>query len=316
VCPTGYTGDLCESTFDLCDAQPCFNGGTCIQGATHVEYTCACLASQTGDHCETSIASGTKLSSSSGAVPTSILIAVVAGLAALVALVAIVAIVRRRRQEPSAPMDQVPLDRTTSVEYTTAWGEAENFMGARKNMPKRDQSIIGGATEGTSASPKSLRSPSMKKKKDAAGVMEAKRVNPLLASGMAEPVVDDDWYERNSAALPGISNWIYEDEPDETPSPSASRTSSSIMASLAASLAADKAAAAAASSARRTSRNGYEQAPDIESGSDEDTGPVTRSAARRQPSFQPGLDAMECEADRPSLRRRSSRTPRVNEDET
>jgi Notch-like protein len=49
---TGYTGSTCQEQIDECAASPCQNGGTCTDGIN--SYTCACVNGYTGTNCETS----------------------------------------------------------------------------------------------------------------------------------------------------------------------------------------------------------------------------------------------------------------------
>ncbi|KAH3747208.1 hypothetical protein DPMN_181630 [Dreissena polymorpha] len=39
---TGYYGDTCSSMFRICNANPCTNNGSCVQGAGPEDYTCSC----------------------------------------------------------------------------------------------------------------------------------------------------------------------------------------------------------------------------------------------------------------------------------
>ncbi|XP_064827217.1 versican core protein-like [Oncorhynchus masou masou] len=50
VCPTGYTGQRCETDVDECQSYPCRNGATCMDGVN--SFTCLCLPSYTGGLCE------------------------------------------------------------------------------------------------------------------------------------------------------------------------------------------------------------------------------------------------------------------------
>ncbi|XP_031665034.1 versican core protein isoform X2 [Oncorhynchus kisutch] len=50
VCPTGYTGQRCETDVDECQSNPCRNGATCMDGVN--SFTCLCLPSYTGGLCE------------------------------------------------------------------------------------------------------------------------------------------------------------------------------------------------------------------------------------------------------------------------
>uniref|UniRef100_A0A4W3HTH2 Cadherin EGF LAG seven-pass G-type receptor 1 n=1 Tax=Callorhinchus milii TaxID=7868 RepID=A0A4W3HTH2_CALMI len=55
-CPTGFTGDYCETEIDLCYSDPCGNHGLCR--SREGGYTCECYEDYTGDHCEMSARSG------------------------------------------------------------------------------------------------------------------------------------------------------------------------------------------------------------------------------------------------------------------
>merc|ERR1712232_1271564 len=52
-CPLGYEGGLCEIDVDDCSANPCQNGGVCVDGLN--SYQCECAAGFTGNHCESDI---------------------------------------------------------------------------------------------------------------------------------------------------------------------------------------------------------------------------------------------------------------------
>ncbi|XP_078500339.1 cadherin EGF LAG seven-pass G-type receptor 2 isoform X1 [Lissotriton helveticus] len=55
-CPSGFTGDYCETEVDLCYSSPCRNNGHCR--SREGGYTCECLDDFTGDHCELNVRSG------------------------------------------------------------------------------------------------------------------------------------------------------------------------------------------------------------------------------------------------------------------
>uniref|UniRef100_H2THB8 Cadherin, EGF LAG seven-pass G-type receptor 2 n=1 Tax=Takifugu rubripes TaxID=31033 RepID=H2THB8_TAKRU len=55
-CPTGFTGDYCETEIDLCYSKPCGAHGVCR--SREGGYTCECLEDYTGEHCELSARSG------------------------------------------------------------------------------------------------------------------------------------------------------------------------------------------------------------------------------------------------------------------
>nr|XP_057933071.1 cadherin EGF LAG seven-pass G-type receptor 1 isoform X1 [Doryrhamphus excisus] len=54
-CPTGFTGDYCETEIDLCYSGPCKNNGRCR--SREGGYTCECLEDFTGEHCEVNASS-------------------------------------------------------------------------------------------------------------------------------------------------------------------------------------------------------------------------------------------------------------------
>uniref|UniRef100_A0A8C8FAU5 Versican core protein n=1 Tax=Oncorhynchus tshawytscha TaxID=74940 RepID=A0A8C8FAU5_ONCTS len=64
VCPTGYTGQRCETDVDECQSNPCRNGATCMDGVN--SFTCLCLPSYTGGLCE----QGTRPGTRPGTMPT------------------------------------------------------------------------------------------------------------------------------------------------------------------------------------------------------------------------------------------------------
>uniref|UniRef100_A0A8C2Z8Q9 Cadherin EGF LAG seven-pass G-type receptor 2 n=1 Tax=Cyclopterus lumpus TaxID=8103 RepID=A0A8C2Z8Q9_CYCLU len=55
-CPTGFTGDYCETEIDLCYSKPCGVHGVCR--SREGGYTCECLEDYTGESCELSSLSG------------------------------------------------------------------------------------------------------------------------------------------------------------------------------------------------------------------------------------------------------------------
>ncbi|XP_071017065.1 cadherin EGF LAG seven-pass G-type receptor 2-like [Oncorhynchus clarkii lewisi] len=55
-CPTGFTGDYCETEIDLCYSKPCGTHGLCR--SREGGYTCECLDDYTGKWCELSCRSG------------------------------------------------------------------------------------------------------------------------------------------------------------------------------------------------------------------------------------------------------------------
>uniref|UniRef100_H3DAY8 Cadherin EGF LAG seven-pass G-type receptor 2 n=1 Tax=Tetraodon nigroviridis TaxID=99883 RepID=H3DAY8_TETNG len=55
-CPTGFTGDYCETEIDLCYSKPCGAHGVCR--SREGGYTCECLEDYTGEHCQLSSRSG------------------------------------------------------------------------------------------------------------------------------------------------------------------------------------------------------------------------------------------------------------------
>uniref|UniRef100_A0A6Q2YMC1 Cadherin, EGF LAG seven-pass G-type receptor 2 n=1 Tax=Esox lucius TaxID=8010 RepID=A0A6Q2YMC1_ESOLU len=55
-CPTGFTGDYCETEIDLCYSKPCGANGLCR--SREGGYTCECLSDYTGRRCELSSRSG------------------------------------------------------------------------------------------------------------------------------------------------------------------------------------------------------------------------------------------------------------------
>ncbi|XP_036415720.1 cadherin EGF LAG seven-pass G-type receptor 2 [Colossoma macropomum] len=55
-CPTGFTGDYCETEIDLCYSNPCGVHGVCR--SHEGGFTCECLHDYTGERCEVSSRSG------------------------------------------------------------------------------------------------------------------------------------------------------------------------------------------------------------------------------------------------------------------
>ncbi|XP_068568087.1 cadherin EGF LAG seven-pass G-type receptor 2 isoform X3 [Cebidichthys violaceus] len=55
-CPTGFTGDYCETEIDLCYSKPCGGHGVCR--SREGGYTCECLEDYTGERCQLSSRSG------------------------------------------------------------------------------------------------------------------------------------------------------------------------------------------------------------------------------------------------------------------
>uniref|UniRef100_A0A8C9W1B0 Cadherin EGF LAG seven-pass G-type receptor 2 n=1 Tax=Scleropages formosus TaxID=113540 RepID=A0A8C9W1B0_SCLFO len=55
-CPSGFTGDYCETEINLCYSRPCGPHGTCH--AREGGFTCECLEGYTGEQCELSSRSG------------------------------------------------------------------------------------------------------------------------------------------------------------------------------------------------------------------------------------------------------------------
>jgi len=52
-CPSGFTGNNCQTNIDECETDPCLNGATCIDGIAM--YTCECREGFNGAQCENDI---------------------------------------------------------------------------------------------------------------------------------------------------------------------------------------------------------------------------------------------------------------------
>ncbi|CAF0762583.1 unnamed protein product [Rotaria sp. Silwood1] len=50
ACEPGFTGNTCETPFNVCTSNPCMNGGTCTNLGNGL-YTCLCSAAFTGSNC-------------------------------------------------------------------------------------------------------------------------------------------------------------------------------------------------------------------------------------------------------------------------
>ncbi|XP_016305382.1 protein delta homolog 1 [Sinocyclocheilus anshuiensis] len=50
LCPPGFTGAVCEMELDVCEPNPCVNGGRCVR--RDPTYTCVCPHRFTGPSCE------------------------------------------------------------------------------------------------------------------------------------------------------------------------------------------------------------------------------------------------------------------------
>lgn len=53
VCPTGFTGDNCESDIDDCLINPCLNGGSCIDDVN--SFRCSCVPGFVGSLCQANV---------------------------------------------------------------------------------------------------------------------------------------------------------------------------------------------------------------------------------------------------------------------
>lgn len=53
ICPTGFTGDNCESDIDDCVVNPCLNGGSCVDDVN--SFRCACVPGFMGSLCQTNV---------------------------------------------------------------------------------------------------------------------------------------------------------------------------------------------------------------------------------------------------------------------
>ena len=55
VCNTGFTGQNCAQTINLCSNFTCLNSGICIQNNLNQTAYCICQTGFTGKNCETQI---------------------------------------------------------------------------------------------------------------------------------------------------------------------------------------------------------------------------------------------------------------------
>lgn len=53
ICPTGFTGDNCESDIDDCLINPCLNGGSCIDDVN--SFRCSCVPGFVGSLCQANV---------------------------------------------------------------------------------------------------------------------------------------------------------------------------------------------------------------------------------------------------------------------
>lgn len=52
LCDPGFVGDLCQTSNNLCDSNPCLNGGTCsLTNSRLMGYACTCAPGFTGMLC-------------------------------------------------------------------------------------------------------------------------------------------------------------------------------------------------------------------------------------------------------------------------
>ncbi|KTG32161.1 hypothetical protein cypCar_00021021 [Cyprinus carpio] len=53
LCPPGFTGSVCEIELDVCEPNPCVNGGRCVR--RDPSYTCVCPPAFSGPVCDVSL---------------------------------------------------------------------------------------------------------------------------------------------------------------------------------------------------------------------------------------------------------------------
>jgi hypothetical protein len=53
ICPTGYTGSICQNNIHTCSSSPCQHGASCLDGIN--SYYCSCVAGYSGTLCQTDV---------------------------------------------------------------------------------------------------------------------------------------------------------------------------------------------------------------------------------------------------------------------